>query len=137
MGSRSHRCTTCDKHWYCEGCDTREFETICPDCIIKESKPIDETAELFRKQLQRCEAKLVQFVLTENQELKKQKEEIEILNGQIDFLNKHVAIMTDALKEIAEGPHEGEGFCYDIYGYRTCSCHVRTASDALKNCEAK
>ena len=47
-------------------------------------------------------------------------------------LKERVAKLTDALKEIVNGPHAGEGFCYARYGYRTCNCYRNVASEALK-----
>ncbi len=37
-----------------------------------------------------------------------------------------------ALQAVADGPHEGEGFCYGTHGVRPCRCHVADARQALE-----
>ena len=66
------------------------------------------------------------------------EETIQVTKSNWDYICEQVNLLTKenirlrvALEEISKSPHEGQGFCYGVYGLRDCHCHKSIALEAI------
>ena len=57
------------------------------------------------------------------------------LSQEITNLKLRIEKLTAFVKEIAEGDHEGQGFCYNPYRYGECRCQKYFAGLLIKEGE--
>ena len=54
------------------------------------------------------------------------------LSQEVTNLKLSIEKLTAFVKGVAEGPHEGQGFCYNPYGFRECRCQKYFAGLLIK-----